>query len=71
MYNHTEKSKFTAEDCEKAVGKTASLPLTGTIVDSGVSNGGPYVRFEPDERWGLLPGTLMTFDLDAFVVDEA
>ena len=67
-YDHREPSAFTRDDCERAVGKAASLPLTGEIVAAGQSASGPYVRFHVDERFGFGDHFIVVVDLDALEV---
>lgn len=52
-YDHEIDTTFTREECERFVGYSARLPLTGRIVGVGEGEHGPYVLFKPDERWGL------------------
>ena len=68
MYDHTQPTKHTAQECEAAVGKTATLVLTGKIVEARESDSGPFVMFAPDDRFGL--DTRLGFDLDALAVDD-
>ena len=63
MYHHTDKSKFTREDCENSVGKKASFTFTGEIIDAGESTAGPWVRFKIDERFGFSP-SILRMDMD-------
>lgn len=69
MYNHENPTRFTAEQCEDAVGKHGTLALTGTVVGCGNSDAGPYVKFLLDERWGFGEFRL-TVDLDMIVLDD-
>jgi hypothetical protein len=77
VYDSFEPSQRTPEECEAAVGKRATLTLTGAIVESGVTDGvGPWVKFRLDERWGFRtngnhgPSLVIGMDLDAFEVEE-
>lgn len=67
-YDARNKSKHDMADCQAAVGKLATLPLTGKIVDAGESSSGAYVKFEVDPRWGFTPGYRYVMDLDCFEV---
>lgn len=42
-----------------------TLPFTGRVVGCGVSGGGPFVRFELDQRWGFGYGDWAEFRIDA------
>ena len=66
-YDHNNPSRFTLADADAAVGKRATVTLTGTIVKSCQSEAGPYVKFLIDERWGFGRHEL-GMDLDAFEV---
>jgi len=68
-YNHENPTAFTHEECEAAVGKQAILSLTGEIIAAGESLNGPFVRFKPDECWGL-GNFVLGVDLDAFTIVE-
>ena len=65
-YDYRKKTSFTLEEARELIGYKARLPLTGRIVDAGESYSGPYLRFKPDERWGLDPATTLVFDVEAF-----
>lgn len=52
-YDHTAKSKFTLEECQKAIGTKGAVVFTGVITEAGESNGGPYVKFLIDEKYGF------------------
>lgn len=67
-YSADDTSQKTLAECEAAVGRQASLMLTGTIVEAGESSAGAYVKFEPDPRWGFALGTRFVMDLDPFDV---
>ena len=69
IYNHTQPTRFTTTQCADAVGKRATLHLTGTITEQRVSDAGPFVMFDVDERWGL-GNVRLGFDLDALEVSE-
>lgn len=69
-YDAENPSRFSIADCEAAVGQRAMLPLTGTLVEAGVHDNGPWVKFAPDPRWGFPPGTTIGMDLDAFELAE-
>lgn len=64
-YNAENDTQFSLAECEEVVGKVAELHLTGTIVEAREGDAGPFVVFEPDERWGVQ--VKLGFDLDAFV----
>lgn len=66
FYNHNDKSHFSLEECEDAIGKRFTLPLTGTVISAGESSSGPYVVFEVDECWGFGE-TTYGLDLDALI----
>lgn len=66
MYDHRNPTAFSASDCQESVGNKATITLTGTIVDWGSSHAGPFVKFQPDERWGFGDHRLV-LDLDALV----
>lgn len=68
MYDAKQETKKTLADCEAAVGKRASITLTGTITEAGESSNGAFVRFEIDKRWGF-PQTRLVMDLDPFEVE--
>jgi hypothetical protein len=62
-YDHRDASAFTREDCYAAIGRQATMTLTGRVVDAGESTSGPFVRFEVDEHLGFGPVALVV-DLD-------
>lgn len=63
MYDWRNKTAFTKEECEAAVGSTASLTLTGTIVEARLNDDGdPFVMFRIDERFNF--NTTLGLDLD-------
>jgi hypothetical protein len=70
MYDHRNKSNVSVYEAQKNVGKQATLPLTGEIVDCGESLAGVWVRFRVDERWGYPPGFTIRTDMDALDIDE-
>lgn len=53
MYHHTKPTEASMEDCSEAVGKRAVLQLEGTIVEARAGPAGPFVMFQPDERFGF------------------
>ena len=67
-YDHKNPSALSADACAKAVGKKATLTLTGTIVDWQVSDEGPFVKLQIDERFGFGDFRL-GIDLDALLVE--
>ena len=67
MYDATKPSKFTEDECAKAVGLRATLILTGVITSSDVSQNGPFVKFQPDDRFGFGDFRL-GIDLDALTL---
>lgn len=69
-YDAKNDTRAKPEDCEAAVGKRATLPLTGRIVETRTSNNGCFVMFEIDERWGFAPGQKFGLDLEAFEIQE-
>ena len=68
-YDASQGTRFTREDADAAVGKRARLCLTGTIIEAGESDSGPWVRFHVDERWGF-GDCAYVLDLDALEVEE-
>jgi hypothetical protein len=65
-YDASVGSKRTLKEAQAAVGRHATLPLTGRIVDAGESSEGVYVKFELDERWGFPHPFSFVMDLDPF-----
>lgn len=53
MYDHTQPTKFTFDQCQEAVGKTFTVTLTGTITEARESIEGPFVFIKFDERFGF------------------
>lgn len=53
LYDASTVAPGTIEDATAAVGLSATLALTGTIIDFGESPAGVFVRFKVDERWGF------------------
>jgi hypothetical protein len=70
-YEARRRTTRTLAECEAAVGKRASITLTGRIVEAGESSCGGFVKFELDERWGFLPGYRLVMDLDPFEVESS
>lgn len=68
MYDHNNPTRFTKEECEAAVGKKATLPLTGHIIEAGEGDAGPFVRFQIDDRFGF-ESLVLGLDLDALEVE--
>jgi hypothetical protein len=68
-YDAAKRSEKTSAECQAAVGKRATLTLTGTIVDTGEAGAGNWVKFEIDERWGFGDRALV-MDLDPFEIQE-
>lgn len=67
-YNAADRTQATHEECEAAIGRRATLSLTGTITEMGSSEAGHWVKFVVDERWGF--GELgLIMDLEAFEDD--
>lgn len=64
-YDASDPSGYTLEECEAAIGRRATLSLTGRIIAAGQSSTGPYVKFELDPRWGFRSGPFV-MDLDPF-----
>jgi len=62
MYDHTQPTRFTLEECEQAVGKRFSVTLEGTITEARESIEGPFVFVALDERFGI--STRLGVDLD-------
>lgn len=52
-YHHSQRTRFTREECKAAVGKRVELTLTGTIVEARSHEAGDFVIFEADERFGF------------------
>lgn len=72
LYDASIDTTATKAEREAAVGKRATLTLTGVIVDSSEhSEHGGYVVFEVDARWGLLPNTKFGMDLECFKIEDA
>lgn len=70
IYDATQMTQATPEECRDAVGKAASLTLTGTITGWRESpEGGRFVIFKPDARWGMVPGFVPGMDLECFSVE--
>lgn len=66
-YNHENPSRFTRAECESVVGRKATITLTGYIVSAEESDTGPFVRFQPDGRFGF-GDFRFGIDLDAITV---
>jgi hypothetical protein len=75
MYDAKNPTAFTLADCEKAVGKRATVALTGTIVEAREGPAGPYVMFQIDGRWGfgnpIGQPYKLGIDLDALNTEDA
>lgn len=52
-YDAANPTLYTLAECEAAVGRRATLVLTGQIVEARVGDEGPFVMFAPDERFGF------------------
>lgn len=65
-YDSRKPTTFTKSELERRIGWKGVLPLTGRFVEVRVSEAGPYMVFQPDERWGLHPDTRLGFDMEAF-----
>jgi hypothetical protein len=68
-YDATKPSGFSLTEAEDAVGRRATLPLTGQIVEAGESPAGSFVKFALDPEWGFGP-KVFTLDLDALLLAE-
>lgn len=68
LYDARVRSAHTLEDVQAVNGKRASILFTGVIVDYGETSNGAFVRFQPDERFGMGAGTTFIMDLDPFEV---
>lgn len=70
IYDANHREPITLGDAKAAVGRRATLPLTGTIINADNSNNyGPYVEFEIDSRWGF--GTVvLRLDLNALDIQH-
>lgn len=66
-YDAARRSVHGLNECQAVIGRRARLDLTGKIIGAGVSNTGPYVRFEIDERFGFAQRVFM-LDLDPLEV---
>lgn len=53
LYDAFTEPPGSLEDAKAAVGRKATLHLTGTITEAKVSQAGAFVRFYVDERWGF------------------
>lgn len=62
-YDARNRTARTSEECKAAVGRRATLTLTGTIIEAREHEAGPHVVFEIDERWGLMQSRFV-MDLD-------
>jgi hypothetical protein len=65
-YHHSQRTRFTLEECEASVGKRAKLVLTGTITEARSHENGDFVMFEADERFGFsvpIGGDLELFEV--------
>lgn len=65
LYDASEQSQASREDCEAAIGSNAILHLTGTIVEAQCSKKGNYVVFKIDDRWGFKEDAKFGLDLEA------
>jgi hypothetical protein len=68
-YHHSQRTRFTAAEAERTIGKRASLTLEGEIVEVRDTPVGACVIFEIDERFGFGP-IKMGGDLELFDVRE-
>jgi hypothetical protein len=66
-YDSESPSKFTLDDCNSVVGRKATLTLSGYIVEAHESSAGPFVKFQPDDRFGF-GDFRFGIDLDALTV---
>lgn len=53
LYDAFTEPPGSLEDAKAAVGRKATLHLTGTITEAKVSQAGAFVRFKVDGRWGF------------------
>jgi hypothetical protein len=68
MYNHTNPTQFSEGACARSVGKRATLILTGVITEGARSEAGPFVKFQPDDRFGFGDFRI-GIDLDALLFE--
>lgn len=62
-YDAAQRTDCSRAECEAAVGRRATLTLTGTIIEARESEAGPHVVFEIDSRWGFAQRRFV-MDLD-------
>lgn len=67
MYDAENDSRFSLAECRSAVGHKAVIVLTGRITDVAMSERGPFVKFQPDDRFGF-GDFRFGIDLDALTV---
>jgi hypothetical protein len=65
LYDHRRPTEKTMAECEAAVGKRKILALTGVVNEVRSGPDGPFVMFQPDERWGFEKWRVGV-DLDIF-----
>ena len=65
-YDHRKPTSFRPGELDTFVGWKGVLPLTGRFVEVRESDNGPFVMFEPDQRWGFPYGTRFGMDMEAF-----
>lgn len=74
MYDAVKRTDATREECEAAIGKRATLTLTGVIKDVEERDAGPFVKFSVDHRWGFALSEDRPFtiglDLEAVEVQD-
>lgn len=68
-YDARNPTSFSKEECEEAVGKRATLTLTGKVISCEVGHAGPFVKLKVDDRWGFDDYRL-GIDLDALILQE-
>lgn len=66
-YDAENDSRFSLSECESVVSRKAIIILTGRITDVAMSERGPFVKFQPDDRFGF-GDFRFGIDLDALTV---
>lgn len=69
LYDAFTEPPGSLEDAKAAVGRKATLHLTGTITEAKVSQAGAFVRFHVDERWGFRGDFVLGCDLAALELE--
>lgn len=69
-YDAARKSSVTLPEAQAAIGRRATLTLTGEIIDAGQSEAGTFVKFRLDPRWGFAPQDTFVMDFDPFILED-